>query len=149
MGSEGLMIRNAGLEDIAHLVELVGRYREEVRPDLPFHKGAVASMVRSLISQPRGCVLVSEDQGAAGVLIGHCGPSLWWPDLSAEMLLWWVGKDARDGLLASALFAAFEDWAIQSGAARIAAIYTGKDAGSYFKRRGFRHADTRMMKDLS
>ena len=118
------MIRCAGVEDIPAIIEMVGQYRCEVRPDLEMHPGTVAASVRGLITQPTGCALLACDGGACrGVLLGHLGASLWWPDPSAVVAL--------------------------SGAARIGVTYTGKSARRYFERRGYRHADTRMMKELN
>tara|TARA_R110002020_G_scaffold474099_2_gene704496 strand:- start:1570 stop:2004 length:435 start_codon:yes stop_codon:yes gene_type:complete len=144
------MIRCAGVEDIPAIIEMVGQYRCEVRPDLEMHPGTVAASVRGLITQPTGCALLACDGGACrGVLLGHLGASLWWPDPSAEVALWWVDPRWRGTAAATRLMAEFEAWAARSGAARIGVTYTGKSARRYFERRGYRHADTRMMKELN
>ena len=58
------MIRCAGVEDIPAIIEMVGQYRCEVRPDLEMHPGTVAASVRGLITQPTGCALLACDGGA-------------------------------------------------------------------------------------
>jgi N-acetylglutamate synthase-like GNAT family acetyltransferase len=143
------MIRCARLEDIADITQMVAEYHRDVRPDLSLHLGTVAATVRMLIREPKGFAWVVGDEAPFGVLLAHVGASLWWPDPSAEVALWWVSPEYRGSRAASDLMTEFEQWAARSGAARIGATYTGKSAHAYFARRGYRQADTRMMKDLT
>lgn len=142
------MIRPAKITEIAEIIRMINAYQRDVRPDLSLHSGVVAARVRHLIEQPEGCALVLDLDGACGVLLAQIGPSMWWPDLSAEILLWWIDPAVRGGRSAAGLVAEFESWAAECGAGRIGATYTGKSAQAFFVRRGYRGADTRMMKDL-
>jgi hypothetical protein len=65
------------------------------------------------------------------------------------MMMWWVDVSARGGPGAARLLAGFELWAKEVGANVIGGTYTGKTAEPYFVRRGYRRAETRMIKDLT
>ena len=125
------MIRCATVADIAAITQMVGEYRREVRPDLTMHPGTVAASVRGLITQPTGCAFLVCDDAPRGVLLGHLGASLWWPDPSAEVALWWISPNFRGSRAATDLMDEFEAWAARSGAARIGATSTGKRAGLF------------------
>jgi GNAT superfamily N-acetyltransferase len=143
------MIRPATVDDIAAIVGMVWAYQREVRPDLKMHAGCTASSVRRIIQQPQGCAIVADDGPPRGVLLAQMANSLWWPDPSAQVVLWWVAPELRGSRAASAMMDSFEGWAVSLGAARIGANFTGKSARKYFERRGYRYADTSMMKDLT
>lgn len=142
------MIRPALNEDIPAIVEMVGLYRAEVRPDLAFDRGAVRRVVSSMIEHARGLVLVVDLDGLAGVLIADAAPAFWWFELEAQVRILWIARGHRGGIWATRAMKCFECWAKEIGAARGHVTWTGKDANAFFERQGYRFAQTGLTKDL-
>ncbi|MEP5730363.1 MAG: GNAT family N-acetyltransferase [Sulfitobacter sp.] len=148
MGAIDRMIRPAVMADIPFLLPMIAAYRDEVRPDLSGHTATQLATLKQLIAHRRGCAMVLELDHICGVLLGQAAPSAWWPELTAEMMLWWVDPARRGSAGGAQLLTAFEDWARDAGAGFVGATYTGKSAAAYLGRRGYRHAEIRMMKDF-
>lgn len=142
------MIRAATVQDIAVITQMVAAYQRDVRPDLQMHTGTIAARVRAMIVQPQGCALLACQGAPCGVLLAQLGPSLWWPETVADLALWWVTPEHRGTRMAAQLMDGFEEWATRAGVGRIGARYAGKSAQRFLERRGYRYADTSMMKDL-
>lgn len=142
------MIRCAREMDVPAIAAMVGRYRDEVRPDLALHPLVVEEAVARMVSHPRGFALLLEDIVPQGVLLASAAPAVWWPELIAQMQLFWIAPVARGKGAAPRMLARFESWAAEIGAAKAGATWTGKDASAFYARQGYRMGDMQMLKDL-
>lgn len=117
---------------------------------LPFAFSAPHAMALAQrhIAEPRLLALVAGTQ-AKGVLLASSQEHPFAALRYATETVWWIAPEAR-GQFAAAMLTAFEAWAIEQGCAfaGMAALATFPRAGTIYRRRGYREAETHFLKPL-
>lgn len=139
------VIRQACMDDVPQLAVMIAAFRDEVLPGLPLDPATSAATLGALIRSRLGYVAVLDAGGPAGLLVGAASPSPWAQVLVAEERVWWIARDLR-GRHARRMVRDFEAWARGIGARAVGLSSTGKSAGGFYQRLGYRPAESMFLK---
>lgn len=136
MGS-GRLIRRAVMADVPRIIDMIAALAASVDGPQRVCRVKAGETLCGLIHSPDGCVFVSD----RGFIAGQIGQTVISPDPVAWELGWYA--EDRTGI---ALLSAFEAWARAKGANLIKMSCKGGAAERILSRRGYRHAETAMVK---
>lgn len=141
-------IRRATAVDRLVMVRLLRDAHAAADLPFPFSAPHAAALVDRHIADPNLLALVA-GAPAQGILLASCQDHPFADVRFATETVWWVAPEAR-GKFAGEMLAAYEAWAIEQGCAfaGMAALATFPRAGTIYRRRGYREAETHFLKPL-
>lgn len=143
------MIREARFVDIPRLVDLGVRFMREANYAalLPPDRTRQAKVMRQLIGDANGLILVSENEneieGMLGAVIMQHPFSAQWV---MQELFWYLRPDRRGAGIR--LLKKAEDWARSSGATRIILVAPSKRIARFYRKTGLSHMEEHFIKSL-
>jgi ribosomal protein S18 acetylase RimI-like enzyme len=144
LGTEdGVLVREAGVEDASGIQTLAGELAEAIG-DNPPRTGAVRARLSELLDEPRARVMVAEVEGrVVGVLSLWIKPDLAHGDVVVEVPMLVVSKEARRQGVGTQLMAEARGIAASAGAALIELIATRDNlaAREFYRSLGFVETD--------
>lgn len=141
-------VRRATAADRLVMVRLLRGAHAAADLPFPFSAPHAAALVDRHIAEPNLLALVA-GAPAEGILLASCQDHPFADVHFATETVWWIAQDAR-GLFAIDMLAAYEAWARDRGCAfaGMAALATFPRAGTIYRRRGYREAETHFLKPL-
>ena len=142
--------RPATPADRLAIVRLLRDAHKAAALPFPFSAPHAAALADRHIGSPNLLALVCGPPGAAqGVLLASSQDHPFAPIRYACETAWWIAPEAR-GQGAAEMLAAYEAWAVEQGCAfaGMAALASFPRAGTIYRRRGYREAETHFLKPL-
>lgn len=114
----------------------------------PFSAPHAMSLAQRHIAEPQLLALVVGEP-VQGMLLASCQEHPFAALRYATETVWWIAPEAR-GQFAAEMLATYEAWAMEQGCAfaGMAALASFPRAGTIYRRRGYREAETHYLKPL-
>lgn|SRR5690606_39242296 len=141
------MIRRATPVDAPQIVRLLKDAHAAAALPFPFSAPHAMSLAQRHIAEPELLALVAGEP-AQGVLLASSQDHPFAAVRYATETVWWIAPKARG--IGSDMLAAYEIWAAEQGCAfaGMAALASFPRAGTIYRRRGYREAETHYLKPL-
>lgn len=141
-------VRLATPNDRMRIVRLLKDAHAAAALPFPFSAAHALSLVDRHIASPDLLALVAGTP-AQGVLLASSQDHPFAPIRYAAETVWWIAPEARG--VGAEMLAAYEAWAAEQGCAfaGMAALASFPRAGTIYRRRGYREAETHFLKPLT
>ena len=142
-------VRMATAADRAAVVRLLRDAHAAAALPFPFSAPHAAALIERHIADPRLLAVVAGEPAQA-VLLASAQDHPFAALRYATETVWWVAPEAR-GQFAGEMLSAYEAWALEQGCAfaGMAALASFPRAGTIYRRRGYREAETHFLKPLT
>lgn len=143
-----MTVRRAVPADRLSIVGLLKNAHAAAALPFPFSATHAVALVDRHIADPSLFAFVAGSP-SQGVLLASAQDHPFAAVRYATETVWWIAPDAR-GQFAGAMLDAYEAWAGEQGCsfAGMAALATFPRAGTIYRRRGYREAETHFLKPL-
>lgn len=145
-----MTVRTATPDDVIGIVRLLREAHAAAQLPFQFSAPHAAALAHSHISGAAALSLVYAPALPQGVLLATAQDHPFAPIKYASETVWWISPDHR-GTAATDMLAAYEGWAAEQGCAfaGMAALASFPRAGTIYRRRGYREAETHYLKRLA
>ena len=146
------MIREATLSDVHRIVEMGRRFMAEstYNQHLSENPKQMRVFAKQIISNPRGVILVSEQDGKlTGMLALLLFPHYFSGESIAGEVFWWVDPEARAGSTGLKLMRKAEKIAAMWGATKMQMVAPTRRIGKLYEHLGYKEVESTFQRDLS
>ena len=137
------MIREATLDDMFDILSMSKRFMELGPDTFVFDRHLLEEFVTPLLDDPNSLVLVSDDKGVDGLIVGFCAKHPFCGYRLAQELIWWVNPEVRGGVKAIRLLQNFVNWSrtVEADFLSMGDVSAVGDLGKLYKRLGLEYAE--------